>query len=662
VAGGATEHPGRASPSESEPLGTNARGDGVKPGSAYRADIDGLRAVAVVAVLLFHLHVPGFAGGYVGVDVFFVISGYLITGLIRAEMVRETFSLKTFYLRRVRRLAPALLLVTIPTAIAAAILLYPEDMRSFAGSLALQFVSLQNVFFLADGEYFRNADTKLLLHTWTLAVEEQFYLLWPLLLLLTRRLALSRRVVVVVTTMAVSFACNLVFMRLSPKASFFLLPARAWELGAGGLLALVEAEGLLAGRLTRALRSAAAALGLFAIGTAVVTFSADTPFPGTAALLPVAGAVLVVVAGIGGPHGLTRALAHPAMVHVGLISYPMYLWHWPLIAGAHHLHRAPGEPLHALVIVALTFGLAEVTYRFVETPVRDRVWLASGRRLVGVVAVCALTLSALAVHAYVHEGAAYRFRAEARPFLTAPLSAAGERCGLAFRVLHPRGQVCALHAASPARRHVLLWGNSHADMWSGLFVELAREHGASAYLNARNCRATPDSAFCGADVQRGVLTFVRERGITDVVLASTWYGSYDIPDAVFERALDDVTAELAAAGVTTWLVVDIPTAPALDPIAAFEKNRSAPVFGTLDAAAHETKRTRERALFEALAAKHPSVRVIDASPTLCGGGACAGGRSGEAWYRDSNHLTYAGARAVSEHFTPVFAGAARDGR
>ena len=151
--------------------------------ASYRADIDGLRALAVVSVLFFHLKILGSSGGYVGVDVFFVISGYLITGYIHAEAAAGRFSFREFYLRRVRRLVPALLLMSVPVAVVAWIVLYPEDLRSFATSLGYQFAALQNVVFLAEGEYFRGAETKPLLHTWSLAVEEQFYLIWPLFLL-----------------------------------------------------------------------------------------------------------------------------------------------------------------------------------------------------------------------------------------------------------------------------------------------------------------------------------------------------------------------------------------------------------------------------------------------------------------------------------------------
>jgi peptidoglycan/LPS O-acetylase OafA/YrhL len=628
----------------------------MKPGASYRADVDGLRAVAVLSVLLFHLHVHGFGGGYVGVDVFFVISGYLITGLIQAELGRGTFSLRAFYLRRVRRLAPALLVVSVPVTATAFLVLYPEDMRSFASSIALQFVSLQNVFFLTDGEYFRNSDTKLLLHTWTLAVEEQFYLLWPLFLLVSRRVGFRKRLVLIAGIMVGSFLLNLALMTISPKASFFLLPSRAWELGMGGVVALLEERKLFETWLTPRRRAVSGVAGLAAILTSVVVFTADTPFPGRAALLPVIGAVLVVVSGIGGTSPVGRALADRRVVHLGLISYPLYLWHWPLIALLHHLHRDPTRPFYAVLVLAGSIGLAELTYRIVELPIRNRRWLPTTKPLLAVTGTAALTLSFIGVHSYVTDGAAYRFTPAARAFLTAPLAASGQRCGFVFRVLHPKAPVCALHEEPAPSRRVLLWGNSHADMWSELVVELGATHKASVYLNARNCRAIADNDFCGRPVQSAVLAFIASEHVTDVVLASSWYGVYETRDDVFERDLAEIVGTLAAQGVRTWLVIDTPQGKPFDPIVAFEKNPRAPRFGAIPRAEYEEKRLKEQAFFTTLSGANTGTAIIDPSGALCAGDECVAGKGDEVWYRDTNHLTHSGTRTAKPQFTAVFGG------
>jgi len=627
---------------------------------AYRADIDGLRAVAVASVVLFHLHVRGFGGGYVGVDVFFVISGYLITGLLRKDIERGALSLKTFYLRRIRRLAPALLATSLVTSLMSWLLLYPEDMSSFAASLTLQPLSLQNFFFLADGEYFRGAEAKPLLHTWSLAVEEQFYLFWPLLLLLASRLSSRGRGVLFATLALGSFALNLALFHVSPKASFFLLPSRAWELGLGAAVALLEERRVLAGFLTQGRRSAAAATGFLAIAVAVASFSDSTPFPGVAALLPVIGSALLLLAGAGDSHALTRWLASPPLVRLGLISYPLYLWHWPVLVCLRYGHRFPATSLGTLGIVGISALLAELTYRYVETPIRKGKALRSPSALVGTSAAAALALAVFGIHTWASDGAAYRYSGIARALLTAPFHARTERCGIMFRTRHPLAPVCPLVDDARPTRKILLWGNSHADQWSGALAQLAEQHHASLYLNARNCRATADSSFCDKDVQQAVLSYASQHGITDVVLASSWYGRYHVTDETFERELASVVSDLARRKMRAWLVIDTPTGAELDPITAFEAHRASPEFGAVPAEPQRLRRESERDLFLKLAAMNPHgmVTALDPSEELCGAGNCPGGHAGVAWYRDAEHLTDDGATVASRGFSAVFDGAA----
>lgn len=622
--------------------------------SLYRADIDGLRAVAVLSVLLFHLHVTGFTGGYVGVDVFFVISGYLITGLINAEIQSGTFSLKAFYLRRVRRLAPALLAMSVPVAIAAYILLKPEDLRSFGLSLALQFVSLQNVLFLSEGEYFRGADMKPLLHTWTLAVEEQFYLLWPLLLIFLQRFTFKVKMALIVAVMLGSFALNLVFMSLSPKASFLLLPPRAWELGVGGLAALLETKASFRGALSRNVRSGLAFAGLFAVLFSVFRFTSDTAFPGVAALLPVLGTVFLLLSGIGSLTSIGQFFALPFMVRIGLISYPMYLWHWPLTSLLRQFKLDPTQPIYAGAIALATFVLAELTYRLIELPIRRRRWLPTAKHLLISAGFGFTVLVAFGMHLWATDGAAYRYSPVARSLLTAPMAARSDRCGFVFKALHPRDLVCALSDETVTERRILLWGNSHADMWSGMFIDLAKQAGAALYLNARNCRATTDSDFCGTDVQQSIFNYIISQGITDVVLASTWHGSYNIPDKVFEHQFIDVVDKLSKSGVRTWLVIDVPADNSLDPSVAYQKNPVEPQFGFITLSEYQKQKERQLSLFEPLALNLSNVQIIDPSINLCNETNCLGGLGDKPWYRDPNHLTDAGAQVARTQFLPLF--------
>ena len=621
----------------------------------YRPDIDGLRALAVIAVMLFHLHVLGFAGGYIGVDVFFVISGYLITSLIYGDIQARRFSLSGFYIRRIRRLAPALLTILAAISLLAFFKLKPVEMNSFASSLAFQSISMQNFFFLSEGEYFLGSNLKPLLHTWSLALEEQFYFFWPLLLLFICRYSFKVQLLSLIVLLLSSFAVNLLFMGLSPKASFFLLPSRAWELGFGGIVAILETRNLFHKVLSHRLRTALGVVGLVFVFFSFFYFSASTSFPGWAALLPVTGTVFLLASGVGSPTLVGRALSLRPLVLIGLISYPMYLWHWPIIVMIRHFGVALTHWVVLAVFIA-TVTLAAITYRYIESPIRSRKWLPTTKGLLCMVTAGFAILTSFAAHTWLTDGASYRYSQIARSFLTAPLAAPTSRCGIFFRALHPREQVCAMNENTNTKRRVLLWGNSHADHWSGIFADLANESGSAFYLNARNCRGTPDSEFCGKYVQKEILSFIVAEHITDVVLSSTGYGSYDVPDEVFEKNLKDLVRQLADIRVRTWLVIDVPGGVELNPITAFEANPDAPELGVIALNRYLKTKKREHNLFDLLSSTYSDVHIVDPSINLCDLKNCFGGKDKVVWYKDNGHLTYAGAQAAKPQFRPIFFG------
>jgi hypothetical protein len=469
-------------------------------------------------------------------------------------------------------------------------------------------------------------------------------------------LAAKRQPLLIGGLLVLSFLANLAAMSISPKASFYLLPPRAWELGLGGLIALLERRGHL--RLAAG-RTAVAAAGLAGIVVSIFAFSHATPFPGYAALLPVFATALVLVAGIGGAHGLTGLLSHPLAVRVGLISYPIYLWHWPILAYCHHLKIDPAAPLPAVTIVVATLALSEATFRLVEMPIRERLWLPTSRSLLLAVGTAATLLTATAVHTLLTDGAAYRYPPAAQGYLTAAMASRSSRCGLVFRTLHPKAPVCTLQAAAAPQQRILLWGNSHGDMWSPLLESSAAAHGASLYLNARNCRATTDSDFCGAGLQREIIAFAQREQMTDVVLASTWYGALGRPDDRFEAELTAVVGALVEARVRVWLVMDAPSDGSFDPLVAFGKNPAAPRFGIKPLADYLKVKEREQALFTRIAALHGGgqVGIIDPSSGLCDAQSCFGGTAERPWYRDTNHVTDAGAARAQPAFEAIFAGA-----
>ncbi|WP_319437507.1 acyltransferase family protein [Mycobacterium sp. RTGN5] len=368
----------------------------------FRPDIEGLRAIAVVAVVLFHAEVPGVGGGFVGVDVFFVISGFLITGLLwREANSTGTVRLRGFYGARARRLLPASALVGIVTAIGAAVLLPPLQARTAFGDGIASALYVSNYRFLLQGVDYSAPylPPSPFLHYWSLGVEEQFYLVWPALILgtawLIRRVRRAHQLprtqatasqrpylVVLALVAAISLALSLVASYWAPFVAFFSLPTRAWQLAIGGLIALT------AGQWRRLSSRAAAIIGCAGLGVILVAcnqLSATTLYPGTAALLPTLGAALVIGAGCAAPaQGCGRLLGLAPMRAIGRISYSWYLWHWPVLIFAplvvgHSLGLAG-----RLTAALLSAGLAALTLRFVENPlrfapkVRDSPWRSLG--------------------------------------------------------------------------------------------------------------------------------------------------------------------------------------------------------------------------------------------------------------------------------------------
>ncbi|WP_119290992.1 acyltransferase family protein [Azohydromonas sediminis] len=364
----------------------------------YRREIDGLRAVAVLPVILFHAGIGPFAGGFVGVDVFFVISGYLITSIIVAERQAGRFSLVDFYERRARRILPALFVVMAACLPLAWLWLLPNDLRDFARSVVAVSTFWSNILFHREAGYFDTAaELKPLLHTWSLAVEEQYYLLFPLLLLAVWRQGMRRVAITIGILALASLALAQWALDRYPAAAFFLLPSRLWELALGALVALYLISGPQR-EPSGGLRNAASAAGLAMIAAAVFVYDGDTPFPGAAALLPTIGTALVIV--FATPATLAgRLLAHRALVGIGLLSYSAYLWHHPLFAFARH--RLAGEvPIWlAGTLAAASLVLAYVTWRFVEQPMRrrDRVRRPAVFALAGLVSLSFVVLGLVGI-------------------------------------------------------------------------------------------------------------------------------------------------------------------------------------------------------------------------------------------------------------------------
>lgn len=336
----------------------------------YRREIDGLRALAIIPVILFHAGFETFSGGFVGVDVFFVISGYLITSIIIHELYTDTFSLLNFYERRARRILPALALVLAASSIAALVLLWPSDLLQFSRSLRYVLGFCSNLFFEKNSGYFDiAAEMQPLLHTWSLAIEEQYYILIPPTLMLLWRFDKTVTLYVFIAIAVASLTFSEYNARHNADSGFFFFSTRIWELLVGSLLAFGFAFRPDNSPARTRLGPYASAAGFLAILYAVFTFDRNTTFPGFNALLPVVGAALIIY--FATPKDITsRILSNKIAVGIGLISYSLYLWHYPVFAFARHaLGDEPSEAQFAALIVT-TGLLAYLSYRFVERPFR----------------------------------------------------------------------------------------------------------------------------------------------------------------------------------------------------------------------------------------------------------------------------------------------------
>ncbi|MGB0846297.1 MAG: acyltransferase family protein [Thiolinea sp.] len=371
----------------------------------YRKEIDGLRAIAVVPVILFHAGVTGFSGGFVGVDIFFVISGYLITSIISNELANGTFTIAGFYERRARRILPALFFVMLACLPFAWWLLLPHELVAFGRSIIAVVVFASNILFWQESDYFA-ADSELipLLHTWSLAVEEQYYVLFPLLLMICWKLGIRWLSLIIAVIAAISLGLAEWGWQDDPAGNFYLLPSRAWELMAGAGCALyLQRHTVPQGQLSQIFSLS----GLLLIIASIIWLDDSFPFPGVYAIPSIAGTALIIL--FAHPESwVGRLLSFPAFVGLGLLSYSAYLWHQPMFAFARlYLADEPALPI-MLALAVLAFILAFISWRFVEKPFRNRQNF-SRKQIFSMSLVVSIAFILLAISLVILEGIPDRF-------------------------------------------------------------------------------------------------------------------------------------------------------------------------------------------------------------------------------------------------------------
>lgn len=642
----------------------------------YRPEVDGLRALAVLPVILFHAGIPGFAGGYVGVDVFFVISGYLITSLIAAELQDGRFSLATFYERRARRILPALLAVLAVLAAVLTLWLAPQRLKDFGATAVSVATFSSNIYFWSQSGYFDAAsDTKPLLHTWSLAVEEQYYLLFPIALMLLWRLGRKRVIAVVACVALASLALSEIMSRTHPVANFFLAPTRFWELLLGSLIALVPAlrdralaetqrrgDGLLAG------------LGLLLLGTSVCAIDEHVRFPSLIALFPTVGTALILT--FAHPTTLAaRFLSLRLIVGIGLVSYSAYLWHHPLLTVARLASPQPLQlPVRAALAVA-AFPLAWLTWRFVEAPFRDRRRWRQPQVLRA--AVVSLLVVAAAGAWIAHErGFAGRY-----PQLSSGWSQGREDCaypshGLDQLTCSPQ---LATDRSGATERRILFVGDSLLMSMSDGLRSAAAQTGVAINVAAHTgCPILLDTAIKGGEAALGATcmqynqlwsAFARRHRITDLIIVSA-FNRYIRKGAAAGRAgpagaqplqtaqqwtdaLRDTVATLTRQGVRVAFMRQIP-----DFNLVGKKDVNDIVFAQVRSG-RPVAVGMPRALYDAdsagfiAAVRAAGAEVLDAAATFCDDRHCSPVVGGRGLYADNDHVGLEGSAALIGFWSEV---------
>lgn len=472
----------------------------------HRNEIDGLRAIAVLPVIFFHAEFPGFSGGFVGVDVFFVISGFLITRIILDELLSGNFSLLSFYERRARRILPALFVVMATTFAISWFVLLPFDFKALAKSAWAVVFFLSNFFFWLDSGYW-STDAQLLplLHTWSLAIEEQFYLFFPLLLMLLVKLAHrdNRHIKLAAFGLLLTSLLTAEWMsRTNPDAAFFLLPFRGWELLLGALVAVYHFDANKA-TLTSRQNEAGSLLGLALIVFSVATYDRTTPFPGLYALAPTLGAALIILCARQGTL-VGRLLSTPIFVGIGLISYSAYLWHHPLFALARHNSLEDLSAPTYLGLCAATLLLAYLSWRFVEQPFRQKT-LFKRRAIFGFTGLATIGFVAIASIVYKNKGFEDRIPGFEQVAAQFPWQRSNIACSsIDLSLAHGVNALCSqdqpLNDADPAPVDIALYGDSHADAMLPAIVAMTKNDQSShIYLGLGGC-----VPLLGVDIRAGV--------------------------------------------------------------------------------------------------------------------------------------------------------------
>jgi peptidoglycan/LPS O-acetylase OafA/YrhL len=636
---------------------------------AYRPDIDGLRAIAILSVLGFHAFPNLLRGGFVGVDIFFVISGFLITGIILKAQRRDSFSFLDFYARRVRRIFPALLVVLLPVWGLGWLKLLPDEYASLTKHIAAGSAYISNILLYTESSYFdAAAELKPLLHLWSLGVEEQFYIVWPLILVLTWRWPRAQ-LPTLLALATLSFAFNLLAVKSQPAAAFYLPPARLWELAAGGVLAQVKLSppGAMLAYLQRAcdvrVRNLAAIAGLALLCLSFASIDRTRLFPGLWALAPVAGATLLIAAG-------ERAwinqhlLASRVLVSIGLISYPLYLWHWPLLSMAHILQPGGVAPGVVAATIATAFLLAFLTYRYIELPVRT-VSASSLPRSAAALLTCLAVVGVVGYTASIHRWAPLSTQYGVDRIVRARAEAAYP--GPRLR------RVDGFYVQQAGPKSVLFLGDSNMEQYYPRIDELLTRDPqlskTAIFATGGGCPPIPGvqekhHRYCVGLVDRAI-EYATSSAVDSIVIAAAWKSyfyeederySYSFQEGGFDvhlapntlaaqraiQAFDRMIKAFSEQHKRVFIVLQIPVGTGLNPRDMIQRGLTTFAFDIVSKPLSRSAVVAELAPIHSqlieIAERH-GARIIDPLDTLCDAEQCRTmDADGNPIYKDGGHL------------------------
>jgi peptidoglycan/LPS O-acetylase OafA/YrhL len=654
----------------------------------YRQDIDGLRAIAVLSVIFNHAGIGLFSGGFIGVDVFFVISGYLITTIIARELHTNEFSLTRFYERRIRRIFPALFTVIAFTTLVCAVIYDPAKFTTFGKSVIATTFFLSNINFWQESGYFdTSSQLKPLLHTWSLAVEEQFYIFFPLLMMLLIRYSRKAVPLIVSVLAIISLAASIYLVSNDPAAAFYLPHVRAWELLAGAIVAL----NISSVSIKKSLRSILEFSGILMILIPVFAYSKSTEFPGLAAVLPVLGTALIILCGNQEKSLVGKILSLPALVFIGKISYSLYLWHWPLLIFGKYYAIRPLTGFEIALEIALIFILSTLSWRCVETPFRSKDFLKTRQIFTFAAGVMVFAIF-IGTAIYIKDGLPARDMTSAEVNQDKKSNRWEFReCNMNYTNDRETIPVCKLGANSQTPSF-LLWGDSHTPTlgkainisattadFSGL---VTWSPGCAPLLGIVKNPQLGDIHCMGYNNM--VMNYLEKHPeITTVILASRWpfyvehtfykeeegleilffmdgldQGSQNPPDqlTLFILGLERTIQALQASNHQVFIVAPIPEIGYDVPSSFFIASRTGRDLNEIIAPSTEEYLSRNRKTYQILeniAGKY-NIQIVEPWKILCPETHCRVVANESPLYVDDDHLSAFGSEMIASAFDVIF--------